>query len=57
MKHGHHHRPIKKAKAATWEEKDPSKIPANVQIALHEAMRIDGVPMTQYTDFLWIIAQ
>jgi hypothetical protein len=57
MKYSHHHRPIKNAKAATWAEKDPSKIPAHVQNALRDALRIEGVSMTQYDDFLWIIAQ
>lgn len=57
MKHRHHHRPVKKANEATWVEKEPSKIPATVQSALRDAMLIEGVSMTQYDDFLWIIAQ
>lgn len=40
-----------------WEEKDPAVVPAGVQFALREAMRLEGVPPTQYDAFLWIIAQ
>ncbi|MDQ2823044.1 MAG: hypothetical protein M3Y65_22135 [Pseudomonadota bacterium] len=57
MRHRHHHRPVKKARSKEWAEKDPAKIPVNVQTALREAMRIESVPLTQYDDFLWIIAQ
>lgn len=52
MRHRRHHRPVKKARSKEWAEKDPAKIPVNVQTALREAMRIESVPLTQYDDFL-----
>jgi hypothetical protein len=42
---------------ATWEEKDPAIVPIRVQVALREAMRLEGIPLAQYDAFLWIIAQ
>jgi hypothetical protein len=42
---------------ATWEEKDPAAVPIRVQVALREAMRLEGVSLTQYDALLWIIAQ
>jgi hypothetical protein len=56
MKQQHSPHPTKPVKP-TWVEKDPAIIPATVQNALREAMRIEGVPITQYNDFLWLIAQ
>ena len=45
------------AKPRTWEEKSPQSVPLRVQVALREAMQLEGVPSTQFEDFLWIIAQ
>jgi hypothetical protein len=40
-----------------WTEKDAAIVPINVQNALREAMRIEGIAMAEYDDFLWLIAQ
>ena len=56
MRHSHRHRPQKPAKNA-WAEKDPQIVPLHVQNALREALRIEGAPMFQFDDFLWIMAQ
>jgi len=32
-------------------------VPIRIQIALRQAMKLEGVSMSQYNDFLWIIAQ
>jgi hypothetical protein len=56
MKHNHQHRPIKNAKA-TWAEKDPALVPLSSQVALRTAMTIEKVPIGEYSDFLWIMAQ
>ena len=54
--HRHSHRPVKAANAE-WAEKDPEIVPASVKNALRQAMQLEGVSMSQYDDFLWIIAQ
>jgi hypothetical protein len=54
--HRHTHRPVEPARAE-WTEKDPKKFPVLVQNALREAMKLEEVPIPQYDDFLWIIAQ
>jgi hypothetical protein len=41
----------------TWKEKDPAIVPLRVQVALREAMRLEGVSLAQYDAFLWIVAQ
>jgi SLT domain-containing protein len=56
MRQPHSQHPANPTKLV-WVEKDPATISANVQNALREAMRIEGVPTTQYNDFLWLIAQ
>lgn len=38
-------------------KKDPAAVPIRVQVALREAMRLEGVSLTQYDALLWIIAQ
>ncbi|MCG2583661.1 hypothetical protein [Massilia sp. TS11] len=42
---------------AGWTERDPTLVPATVQSALKEALKIEKVSMGEYDDFLWIIAQ
>jgi hypothetical protein len=55
-KHTHTHRSIKQAKKG-WLEKSPNIVPASVGVALREAMRLENVPLTEFDDFLWIMAQ
>lgn len=55
-KHTHSHRPIKKARHP-WVEKNPALVPASSQAALKEAMRLEGIPATDFDDLVWIMAQ
>lgn len=55
-KHLHSHRPVKAAQQE-WKAKSPSIVPANVQMALREAMRLEDVSPTEFNDLLWIMAQ
>jgi SLT domain-containing protein len=56
IKYTHKHRPLKAAKQE-WQEKDPTTIPIMVRNALHTAMRLEGIPETEYADLLWIMTQ
>lgn len=56
MKHIHHRRPIKNARAP-WAEKNPALVPLATQTALRAAMTIENVSPLEYNDLLWIIAQ
>jgi SLT domain-containing protein len=51
-----HHFQLKKA-TPTWVAKSTSTIPLGSQIALKEAMKIEGVSISEYSDLLWIMAQ
>lgn len=55
-KHAHNHRPVKPAKHG-WVAKDPSIVPVTSQLALRKAMELEDVPLTDYNDLLWIMAQ
>jgi hypothetical protein len=55
-KHKHGHKPFKQHKKS-WEAKDPSIVSAPIQDALRKAMVLEGVPVTSFDDFLWIMAQ
>lgn len=55
-KHSHAHRPLKPAKAG-WVAKDPAVVPASSQAALRAAMVEEEVPVTDFNDLLWIMAQ
>jgi hypothetical protein len=54
--YAHNHRQIKPAKT-NWVAIDPTTIPTTSQNALREAMAIEGVALTQYNDFRWLMAQ
>ena len=53
----HAHRTARKNSHRGWEERNPAKIPAVVQLALREAMKAEGVSSSDFNDFLWIMAQ
>jgi hypothetical protein len=55
-KHVHNHRQAKPAKT-DWVAIDPTAVPTTSQNALREAMAIEGVPLTQFKDLLWLMAQ
>jgi SLT domain-containing protein len=55
-KHTHNHREAKLAKTG-WSPIKPTKIPATSVNALREAMSTEGVPLTQFNDLLWLMAQ
>lgn len=55
-KHAHNHRPVKSAKKAHV-FKDPRLIPVTSQQALKQAMTLERVPVNEYDDLLWIMAQ
>jgi hypothetical protein len=40
-----------------WKERDPSTVPVTSAIALREAIQIEGVSVTEYDDYLWIMEQ
>ncbi len=46
-----------KKKRAVWVEHNPKDVPANVQLALREALKLENVSTLQFDDFLWLIAQ
>lgn len=48
---------ILKRKNPTSNERSPSAIPLEVQEALRKALKLEGVPMSEYDDYLWLIAQ
>jgi hypothetical protein len=53
----HAHRTVRKTTHHGWQERNPAKIPTVVQLALREAMKIEGVSSSEFNDFLWIMAQ
>ncbi|CAD6509567.1 hypothetical protein LMG28727_00254 [Paraburkholderia kirstenboschensis] len=55
-KHAHNHRESKAAKTG-WNPIEPSSVPATSRNALREAMSAEGVPLTQFNDLLWLMAQ
>jgi hypothetical protein len=55
-KRTHPHREIKPGKSG-WMAKDPSVIPLASQQALREAIELESVPLTEFRDLLWIMAQ
>ena len=55
-KYAHNHRQTKAAKES-WVAIDPTAVPATSQNALRKAMSIEGVPLTQFNDLLWLMAQ
>jgi hypothetical protein len=55
--HAHGRHRSQKKTSTGWQEKDPAIVPVNVQNALREAMRVEGIAMAEYDDFLWLIAQ
>ncbi|MFL9995885.1 hypothetical protein PQR34_34085 [Paraburkholderia sediminicola] len=55
-KHAHNHRQAKAAKT-DWVAIDPTAVPTTSQNALRKAMGIEGVPLTQFNDLLWLMAQ
>ncbi|NPT56702.1 aggregation-promoting factor C-terminal-like domain-containing protein [Paraburkholderia elongata] len=55
-KHAHNHRQAKPAKMG-WVAIDPTTVPTTSQNALRKAMGIEGVPLTQFNDLLWLMAQ
>ncbi|WP_323120331.1 aggregation-promoting factor C-terminal-like domain-containing protein [Burkholderia alba] len=55
-KHSHAHRPLKPAKKG-WVAKDPTVVPASSQAALRAAMVQEEVPVADFNDLLWIMAQ
>ncbi|WP_027801509.1 aggregation-promoting factor C-terminal-like domain-containing protein [Paraburkholderia dilworthii] len=55
-KHAHTHREAKAAKTG-WSAIEPTHVPATSTNALREAMSIEGVPLTQFNDLLWLMAQ
>lgn len=56
MRHQHKHRPHKNSNHR-WTAKDPANVPLASQVALRKALVIEHVPLAQYDDFLWIMAQ
>jgi SLT domain-containing protein len=54
--HAHNHRETKHKKKG-WVAKDPATVPITSQNALRSAMSLEGVPLTQFNDLLWIMAQ
>ncbi|NMM02319.1 hypothetical protein HHL24_30890 [Paraburkholderia sp. RP-4-7] len=55
-KYAHNHRQAKAAKTG-WVAIDPTAVPTTSQNALRKAMGIEGVPLTQFNDLLWLMAQ
>ena len=55
-KYAHNHRQTKPAKTG-WAAVDPTAVPTTSRNALRKAMAIEGVPLTQFNDLLWIMAQ
>ncbi|MFM0160351.1 hypothetical protein SAMN05444172_0928 [Burkholderia sp. GAS332] len=55
-KHAHNHRQAKAAQT-DWVAIDPTAVPTTSQNALRKAMGIEGVPLTQFNDLLWLMAQ
>ena len=55
-KHAHRPRPTKPARKG-WTAKSTTTVPTTVQTALNEAMRREDVSISQFDDFLWIMAQ
>ena len=55
-KHAHNHRQAKPTKEG-WVAVDPSTVPTTSQNALRRAMSIERVPLTQFNDLLWLMAQ
>lgn len=55
-KHAHNHRHAKAAKTG-WVAISPDVVPVTSQNALRKAMQIEGVPLTEFNDLLWIMAQ
>ncbi|CAB3645367.1 aggregation-promoting factor C-terminal-like domain-containing protein [Paraburkholderia rhynchosiae] len=55
-KYAHNHRETKAAKAG-WTAIEPARVPTTSSNALREAMSIEGVPLTQFNDLLWLMAQ
>ena len=54
--HAHNHREAKSAKSG-WIAIEPNRVPATSRNALRKAMQIERVPLTQYNDLLWLMAQ
>ena len=52
-----HHLHYPKKRATQWTEKPSSIVPIDVQFALWVAMKLEAVPLTQFDDLLWIMAQ
>ncbi|MES2150018.1 MAG: hypothetical protein V4508_09500 [Pseudomonadota bacterium] len=46
-----------KTKKVAWKEHDPTAISPVVQVALHQALRIENASHLEYADFLSIMAQ
>ncbi len=51
-----HHRVIKQAKHP-WVAKSPDTVPETSQAALKTAMKLAGLPNSDFNDLLWIMAQ
>jgi hypothetical protein len=54
--HAHPHRTTK-ARKHGWTEKSPNMVPPYVQSALRDAMQAENVPVSDFNDLLWIMAQ
>jgi hypothetical protein len=54
--HAHNHREAKAAKTG-WIAIEPNRVPATSRNALRKAMLIERVPLTQFNDLLWLMAQ
>ena len=56
LKHAHKHRSVKIAKKAHV-FREPWTVPLASQLALKQAMKVEGVDDKEYNDLLWIMAQ
>lgn len=54
--YAHRHREAKAAKTA-WTAIEPTRVPASSSHALRQAMLTERVPLTQFNDLLWLMAQ
>lgn len=55
-KQAHAHQPLRKTENQ-WQAKSPNVVPLYVQAALREAMLKEGIPLADFNDLLWIMAQ
>ena len=52
-----HHLHAPKKPATQWIEKPDSVVPIDIQFALWEAMKLEDIPLAQFDDLLWVMAQ